>query len=81
MWKTNKMPSWLKKIKERQEKKQKINWFERLKNRIEFLTDSYTPAEIMDLWEEVERLSFKEFENLKKSLSEKARDFLVNIIL
>ena len=39
------------------------------------------PAIIMDLWEEVERLSFKEFENLKNSLSKKAKDFLENIIL
>lgn len=81
MWKTNKMPSWLKKIKERQEKEQKINWFDKLKNRIEASAVSYNSAIIMDLWEEVERLSFKEFENLKNSLSKKAKDFLENIIL
>ena len=62
-------------------KQEKINWFERLKNRIELCSNSHTPAIIMDLWEEVEKLSFKDFEKLKKSLSEKARDFLVNIIL
>lgn len=79
--KTNKMPAWLKKVKESQAEKSKIIWFERLKNRIEASADSHNSAEIMDLWEEVERLNFREFESLKNSLSEKGREFLENVIL
>lgn len=83
------MPAWLKKVKENQAEKSKIIWFERLKNRIEFYTspqpsperEGLNPAIIMDIWEEVERLNFKEFEDLKNSLSEKGREFLENFIL
>lgn len=38
-------------------------------------------AVIIDIWEEIEKLSSKDLENLKNSLSEKGRDFLENIIL
>ncbi|PZM83065.1 hypothetical protein DLH72_03995 [Candidatus Gracilibacteria bacterium] len=79
--KNKKMPAWLKKVKENQAEKSKIIGFERLKTRIGASADSHNPAIIMDLWEEVERLNFKEFEDLKNSLSEEGRDFLENIIL
>lgn len=87
------MPAWLRRVKENQAEKSKIIWFDRLKNRIEFYSShpspppmlegkkQINPAIIMDIWEEVERLNFKEFEDLKNSLSEKGRDFLENIIL
>lgn len=76
-----KMPDWLKKAKEKQEEKSKIVWFDKLKNRIEASATSHNSAIIMDLWEEVERLNLREFEELKNSLTEKAKEFLENIIL
>nr|DAT00736.1 MAG TPA: hypothetical protein [Caudoviricetes sp.] len=77
-----KMPDWLKKAKEKQEKEVKKSSLEKLKNRLEVKsTSSCSPAEIMDIWEEVERLNLREFEELKNSLTEKAKEFLENIIL
>ena len=76
------MPDWLKKAREKQEKEVKKSSLEKLKNRLEVKsTSSCSPAEIMDIWEDVERLNLREFENLKNSLSKKAKDFLENIIL
>lgn len=77
-----KMPDWLKKAREKQEKEVKKSSLEKLKNRLELKSiSSCSPAEIMDIWEDVERLNLREFENLKNSLTEKAKEFLENIIL
>lgn len=76
-----KMPTWLKKIREKQVEETKSRSFEILILRIEKAKNKYSPAKIMDLWEEVERLNLNDLENLKKSLSSEALDFLENIIL
>lgn len=75
------MPTWLKKIREKQVEETKSRSFEILIFRIEKAKNKYFAAIIMDLWEEVERLNLNDLENLKKSLSSGALDFLENIIL